>query len=362
MKIKIEIYINIKSVDIKIDIDVENKKEGVKMKAGRSCPMDYVLKEEMFEKSIKGDYDTLYIIGGLYGNKFAAEEIENIVENGRKKGEKSIVVLNGDSHWFDKDEKTFYEIEDKIKKWIPMQGNVEMEMTRISDIGVGCGCAYPECVDDESVERSNKIHGELKKIALNDKVLREELSLRPKVQIFSISDKKICVTHGDEKLLGGWGCSIDSLSSEKRQEELKEWMDKKNISVMAVSHTCSPVFIGYGKDGEENGEISEAAVINNGAAGLPNFNNGRYGIISRVSRYKSKDAIYRTKIGDIYVEGIPVNYNVDKFVEWFDKIWEKGSAAEISYRGRIVDSVDVDIESAIKGNAVLVVNNTSNNN
>lgn len=318
------------------------------MKAGRVCPMDYKLTQEMFEECDGAEINTLYAVGGLYGNIFAAETIKEIVEDGRKNGEISTVALNGDSHWFDKEEETFFKVENIIKKWIPMQGNVEMEMTRNSDIGAGCGCAYPDCVDDSTVERSNKIHGELKKIAEKNPELVAELKNRPKVKIFNVGGKKICVTHGDEKLLGGWGCSVDSMQSEERRNDIKNWMDRNEISVMAVSHTCSPVFAGYGNENTEG--KSTAAVINNGAAGLPNFKDGNYGLISRISTFKSDKAIYRTEIDNIYVEAVPVKYSTPEFIQWFDRIWKTGSPAEISYRERIVKSVDVEIADALIGN------------
>lgn len=322
------------------------------MKAGRSCPIDYVLTEDMFIENEVSDYNTIYVVGGLYGNIFALEEIENIVKNGRKNGEKSILVFNGDSHWFDKCEDTFFMVEKKIMNFITMQGNVEAEMTRDTDIGVGCGCAYPSCVDDATVERSNRIHAELKKITDANLEIKERMKERPKVKVLKMGNIKICITHGDEKLLGGWGCSVDSLSNESRRKELKGWMDSKGISIMAVSHTCSPVFWGY--EVEKNKYESEISVINNGAAGLPNFCDGRYGIITRISESKSDKAIYRTKVREVYVEGIAVKYDNEKFIKWFDKVWPTGSPAEISYRDRIVNSTDVSLKSAVIGNIDIV--------
>ena len=51
------------------------------------------------------------------------------------------------------------------------------ELRRQVDVGVGCGCAYPDCTSDESVSRSNRIHKMLS-IAIDEHPELKELLVR----------------------------------------------------------------------------------------------------------------------------------------------------------------------------------------
>lgn len=128
--------------------------------AGRACPIDYRIPEDAFKGVPDVECDVLYVVGGLYGNPFAAEVVDALVETERERDPKANVqvVLNGDIHWFDKTAENFADIEKRIENYIPLVGNVEAELRRQDDVGVGCGCAYPECTSDDSVARSNRIH------------------------------------------------------------------------------------------------------------------------------------------------------------------------------------------------------------
>ena len=87
---------------------------------------------------------------------------------------------------------------------------------------------------------------------------------------------------------------------------------------------------------------------------MPNFKNRIYGLITRISIYKSHKAIYRDKIKNLYVEALAVKYDKDKFLKWFDNLWTIGSEASLSYRDRIVNGPDDFIEKAlIKGFKIL---------
>ena len=94
--------------------------------AGRVCPVDYHLDETLFAADPALQTDTLYVVGGLYGNPFALDELERMVAAERKAGREPLVVLNGDIHWFDKTADNFLEIERRIDQpgWIPLVGNV----------------------------------------------------------------------------------------------------------------------------------------------------------------------------------------------------------------------------------------------
>ncbi|WAW14537.1 metallophosphoesterase [Peptostreptococcus equinus] len=302
---------------------------------GRSCPLDYNIDQSLFAKK-ENDIicDTVYIVGGLYGNYQALEEIDKIV-----KSEKSdcIIIFNGDIHWFDKDYEDFVRIENFVRTHIPLLGNVESELIRDKDINVGCGCSYPGCVDDDVVKRSNIIHQEMKDMVDINSKIKDEIKKRQKICIVKVGDKRIAITHGDEKSLAGWECSRENLLDINRQNELISWFKDNDIDVIASTHTCAPVAL----------KLENFAVINNGASGMPNFKDKHYGIITRISKCKSEKAIYSSKIDYIYIEALAVNYNINEFVDWFDNVWPNNSPASISYRERIIKGTADNIEDAI---------------
>ena len=60
--------------------------------------------------------------------------------------------------------------------------------------------------------------------------------------------------------------------------EFLSFFDRLNADVIISSHTCLPVFCNAT---DRNGE--EKLLLNNGAAGMPNFKNKKYGIVIRIS-------------------------------------------------------------------------------
>ncbi len=102
--------------------------------------------------------DTLYVVGGLYGNLAALAAIERLAAAEQTPR----IVFNGDFHWFDAEPDWFAEIERGVARHRALRGNVETEIARDDDIGAGCGCAYPETVDDGVVRRSNEILAQLR--------------------------------------------------------------------------------------------------------------------------------------------------------------------------------------------------------
>lgn len=120
--------------------------------AGRVCPVDYHIPTDAFAGAPQRSCDVLYVVGGLYGNPFALDAIKAMAA--QEDGD-VLVVFNGDMHWFDKTADNFAALEravaDAGARFVPLVGNVEAELRRQVDVGVGCGCAYPDCTSDESV-------------------------------------------------------------------------------------------------------------------------------------------------------------------------------------------------------------------
>lgn len=305
------------------------------MSKGRSCPADYRLPATAFNAPASLACEVLYVIGGLYGNRQALDAIERrlAAEPG------AVAVFNGDAHWFDRDPVVFSAIEQRLQAHYPLRGNVETELARAGD-DFGCGCAYPEQTDTATVERSNHIHQLLQQTVNSLPGMAEQLGARPACLVAEVAGERVAISHGDEQSLAGWQCDHAQLQSPERQQQLDHWFTKHHIRALACSHTCSPAALSNG----------EWAVINNGAAGMPNFNNGRYGLITRIARSASASAIYRAQVGPLVVEALPVPYDQRAFADEFKRQWSDDSPAALSYWQRINQGTDMTPEQAcIKG-------------
>lgn len=304
--------------------------------AGRVCPIDYRLDPSLFRAEPAFSCDTLFVVGGVYGNPFALDALDALVsaESGEVRA-----VLNGDVHWFDQTAENFEIVERRAARYVPLAGNVEAELRRETDIGVGCGCSYPDCTSDADVSRSNRIHKMLSTALFHRPELRDMLQDRPAALTAKVGSRTVGITHGDERLIGGWGCSRESLQDPIRQDELSRWMRESGIDVFAATHTCSPVAMA----------LADGVVINNGAAGLPNFAGQNFGIATRIATTPAADALFGAEYEGLYIEAVPLRYDQDAYVKWFDGLWSETSPAAVSYRDRIVAGPDDYIEDALLG-------------
>lgn len=295
------------------------------MIAGRTCPIDYYLTEDDFYFVNLND-DGFLVAGGLYGNRFALDELK------RLQGD-DVLIFNGDMHWFDKNYEDFLYVEEKTKDDLKIMGNVECELIRNDDIGAGCGCAYPACTSDDAVERSNAIHKELKTMFVKHDDLKEMLKDRLKAFIIESLGLRFLILHGDEKSIAGWDNSKEELIKKERQDEIKKLCEIQNIDAILCTHTCSQVIFDW----------DDKILVNNGATGMNSVKNMGYGLYTRVSKTSNDNAIYSKKIKDVYVELVPLYYDNNDMINWFDSVWYKNSPASISYRDRIVNGVDCEI-------------------
>lgn len=316
--------------------------------AGRACPLDYRIDSQAFAGNAQKSCNILWVVGGLYGNPFALDAIEEMVANdiAAHEGAQVMVVFNGDAHWFDKTADNFAAIEKRIEAYTPLVGNVELELRRQRDVGVGCGCAYPECTPDEAVSRSNRIHKMLSTVINNHPELKQMLENRPATLTVQVANDtanvKVGITHGDEKLVGGWDCSRESLQDILRQDELDQFMQANDLSVFVTTHTCAPAAM----------MLARGAIINNGAAGLPNFLGEKYGLCVRIAADAWDDSLFETQIDGMYVQAIPVRYDHDAYIKWFDALWDATSPASISYRDRIIYGAEDALEDSLLGGFV----------
>ncbi len=302
--------------------------------AGRVCPIDYNYAPEVFARLADFAADTLYVAGGLYGNAEALTAIEAMAAH-----ERATVVLNGDFHWFDAEANWFAEIERRVTPYRALRGNVETEIARDGDIGAGCGCAYPESVSSDVVTRSNEILTLLQKVA--PKPARARLGALPIHVVATVGALRIGIVHGDAAALAGWRFAQDELDNRKRLPWLADIHSKAKVDVFASTHTCAAALRSFDFPG------GGLTVINNGAAGMPNFKGNSSGVLTRIATTPSPhQPLYGIKRDGVHIDALSVEYDNEAFVARFLGLWPPGSPAYESYCKRIVDGPDYTIAQA----------------
>ncbi len=314
--------------------------------AGRLCPLDYYYGSTVFARGPDFTADVLYVVGGLYGNLAAIDELEALVLTEQAP---VTIVFNGDFHWFDADRKWFDDVQARLSRYYVLRGNVETEISRTQDIGAGCGCAYPLTVDDLTVSRSNQILAALKSVAQGDPATCDRLSKLPMQLVVEVAGARIGIVHGDAEALAGWGFSADSLDSAGSIPWLQGIRQQSQIDVFASTHTCVAALRQYILP---SGQLT---VINNGSAGMPNFSQTKYGLVSRISARPSPHRpLYGALHKGTHIDAIALAYDPDAFSKMFLSRWSHESPAFLSYFDRIANGPSYDIAQAICGGALHV--------
>ena len=304
--------------------------------AGRLCPSDYRYQASVFDRPAELTAEVLYVAGGLYGNLAALAEIERLAAV-----EDAPIVFNGDFHWFDAEPGWFAEIARRVARHHATRGNVETEIARRSDIGAGCGCAYPAAVDQGTVRRSNEILIELRRIAMQSPGAANGLAALPMHLVADVGGLRVGVVHGDATALAGWSFAHDALDRADTPARLNAIRRASHIDVFASTHTCLAALRDYRLAG------GRVTIVNNGAAGLPNFAGGRIGLITRIGRTPSPhEPLYGIARDGVHIDAIPVNYDHDQFLRRFLARWPAGSAAHLSYCERIVSGPAFEVPQA----------------
>jgi hypothetical protein len=77
-------------------------------------------------------------------------------------------------------------------------------------------------------------------------------------------------------------------------------------------------------------------VINNGAAGMPNFANSQYGVITRIGVTAPPcRPLYGARSSDLHIDALAVRYDTQRWSTEFEANWPAGSPAHVSYSQRI---------------------------
>lgn len=288
--------------------------------------------------------DVLYVVGGLYGNLPALEALLRMAEGER---DRVTLVFNGDFHWFDIDEATYSTINDEVLRHAALRGNVETEIAG-DDPAAGCGCAYPDWVTDEEVARSNAISERLRATARCFPRLRARLAELAMHATAQVGGVRIGIVHGDAHALAGWRYAQEALRDKRQRAALASDFGDAGCRIIASSHTCLPVAVDCAT------AQGRCVLINNGAAGMPNFRGSRHGIVTRIALTPAAHAaaLYATRLDEIVIEALPLHYDHARWLRIFLGNWPPGTPAHRSYFRRIAHGPSYELEDAVRWGAV----------
>jgi hypothetical protein len=305
------------------------KAAAASMAPGRSCPLHYRYRPEVFAVAAPPalrNLEVLYVVGGLYGNALALQQVLRLFEHerGRKR-----LVFNGDFHWFDADAATFAQVQCGVLAHCALRGNVETELAADTDDGsddAGCGCAYPDWVGDAVVQRSNRILRRLRGGVTPAQ--RSELAALPMWLRADVGALRIGIVHGDAQSLAGWGFAQEHLRDPGHRAEVRRWFAAADVDAFASTHTCLPVFQTLS---------GGHAIYNNGAAGMPNFAGDGAGLLTRIALQPHAGVARRFGVVQhgVHVDALAIDTDAAAVQRQFLAQWPPGSDAHASYFERI---------------------------
>jgi hypothetical protein len=320
---------------------------------GRACPLAYRYQPEALAQPPSLEADTLYVVGGLYGNLPA---LRAVLRRAEREPGGATIVCNGDFHWLDLDPDDFQAVSETVLAHHSTKGNVEAELASAED--TGCGCAYPDYVDDDVVDRSNQIMTRLRATARRFPSLLHRLGELPRHLTASVAGHRIGIVHGDPESLAGWRLALEAMEPgdpEVRRKvgwrgrpttpaDLLDWFRRADVDVFASTHTGLPYAQVIADDGRQR------LVVNNGAAGLGNFTGTTYGVLTRLSSdpLPPTDSLYGATIGTLRCDALPVRFDPDAWTARFLAQWPPGSPGHRSYLTRITHGTHLQPRQAVR--------------
>lgn len=357
---------------------------------GRSCPLHYRYRPDSFARPAELAADTIYVVGGLYGNRPALQALlalfdaeaghallgdgkgwavpgatANLAAAGRPHATKAL-VFNGDFHWFDTDPQAFAQITQNVLAHHAIRGNVETELGATDDADdAGCGCAYPEWVGEQVVARSNRIMASLRRTARGHPLLLQQLQALPMTLRIDVGGARVGIVHGDAESLAGWGFAQEALLQPEGVAQAQQWLQRGALDVFASTHTCLPVLQ----------QLGAGWLINNGAAGMPNLRGDAAGLLTRISTQPARigrrvfgttlqvalgtgtdtaqghtqtPAQTPTQTQTIYIDALAIDIDAAVWQTEFLAQWPPGSDAHASYWQRISAGPDYPLHSVLR--------------
>lgn len=332
------------------------------------CPPDYGYSPADLSRPPELEAETLYVVGGLYGNPEALAAILALRAREERAGRPVTLLFNGDFHWFDVDPRVFREIGAAVLEHPALRGNVEAELARAGG-GQDCGCSYPDYVEPGVPERSNAIFARLAVTAAAFPEHRARLAALPLHRILAVAGRRIAVLHGDAESLAGWRLAEEALrgldavagaaggeaaacadgggpaAPQTPLERIADWFRRAQVDAFATTHTCLP----FARDFRVAGRTR--LIVNNGSAGMPNFRGRCEGLLTRISARPEvpPDSLYGMAASGVRYDALPVRYDAERWLRRFLADWPAGSPAHASYQRRIVDGPAYELEQAVRG-------------
>jgi hypothetical protein len=295
--------------------------------SGRACPLAYRYGAAALAGSPATAAETLYVVGGLYGNLQAMDCIEAMIKAELKP---VTLVFNGDFNWFNTDDESFQRVNQAVLRHDALRGNVEFEFNAADSVS-GCGCAYPDSVDQQTVDRSNHIHARLKATARRHPDIAAQLATLPLFARYKVGAITVGVVHGDAESLAGWMFDAEEMGKSQNQNRIASMFSVAEVNIFASTHTCLPALRRFALPQRHQG-----VVINNGAAGMPNFMDKPGGLLTRISVHASPHApLYGTELGGVFIDSLQIEYDRALWQAAFLANWPSGSDAHESYFSRI---------------------------
>jgi hypothetical protein len=327
---------------------------------GRSCPVGYRYRPEALAQPARLQADTLYVVGGLYGNPVALEAVLERAD--REPGGPAAIVFNGDFHWLDVDPDDFRAVSHAVLAHHAIKGNVEAELA--SEGGdAGCGCAYPDYVGDDVVDRSNQIITRLRATAGRFPELVRRMGELPQYLTADVAGERVGIVHGDPESLAGWRLALEAMEpgdpAVRRQvgwrgqpttpDDLLDWFARADVSVLASTHTGLP-YAQAVPDGR-----GRRLVVNNGTAGLGNFAGTTFGVITRLSSHPRPpaDSLYGATVGALRCDAVPLRFDLGRWKARFLAQWPPGSPGHRSYLTRLTRGTHLRLRQAARAGVQL---------
>jgi hypothetical protein len=154
--------------------------------------------------------------------------------------------------------------------------------------------------------------------------------------------------------LGGWATkrlfeihAPYALRAADPRAKLARWLDRAGVDVFACTYTCLPVFQAVpGAPGRHSRWI-----LNNGAAGMPNFRGDAAGLLTRIAFEPSAQAHRRFGValeGGVIAEAIATDIDTTAWRARFEAVWPEGIDARVSYLDRIARGPDYAADAAVR--------------
>jgi hypothetical protein len=194
----------------------------------------------------------------------------------------------------------------------PQPARLEAELA--SDEDAGCGCAYPDYVGDDVVDRSNQIITRLRATAGRFPGLVRRMGELPRYLTVGIAGQRVGIVHGDPESLAGWRLDLEAMEpgdpavrrhvgwrgQPTTPTDLLDWFGRADVSVLASTHTGLP-YAQSVPDGR-----GQRLIVNNGAA-----------------------------VGALRCDAVALRFHLGGWKERFLAQWPPGSPGHRSYFARL---------------------------